>query len=130
MKKVISFLIKIGQVLLIYTLMLATSIFLYNKFNKGKVIYGNRCTQQKINNLEEYLEFKEIDNIQIKQECNTVYLTLQANLTKEEYIGTIMKYYEKFKTLNYKGNIQIIATSSQMENPLFASITPKGISIN
>ncbi len=130
MKKVISFIIKMGQVLLIYTLMLVTSIFLYSKFNTGKVIYGNRCTQQKISNLEQYLELSEIEHIQIKQECNTIYLTLEADLTKEEYIGTIMKYYEKFQTLNYQGNIQIIATSSKLTTPLFASITPQGISIN
>lgn len=130
MKYIFLFISKMGQVLLIYSLMIVTAIFLYSKFNTGKVIYGNRCIVKEIPDLEKYIEIEEINNIHFKQECNTIYLTLTADLTKEEYTGIIMRYYEKFKNINYDGNIQITAYSSLFDTPLFASITKNGISIN
>ena len=110
--------------------MFVSAVFLYSKFNTGKVIYGNRCIVKEIPNLNNFIKIKEINKIEYKQDCNTLYLTLTSDLTKEEYKGIIMRYYEIFSDLDYDGNIQIIAHSSKFETPLFASITSKGISIN
>ena len=108
-----------------FLLIISTTLVSYSL--KGKPFYlkqKENKTQLNINHLLDTYT----NSYSITTRNNTTYVYTTSNLTKDEYIALLTNIYLKHSCDNF--DIQIINTFLYDESPLWATITPNGVSIS
>ena len=115
MRKLYYFFVNGGKVICIWAFMFVLSITFQSLVIKGKVDYGNRCTQ--VFNDEFIVEY-EYEGILLKEgklECNTYYLQYQTQLVEEKNIMFLSSISKLFYDNNVNCNIHIILQNSDYQ---------------
>jgi len=126
MKKIIKLFTNIGLSLILICSLFTISTILVNYSLKGKPIYL-KSKENKSSLDIDYVFKNYIDNYEVEIKNNTMYVTMESELTKEENIGLFVKLFMLKDKNDY--DIQIVSQSLLDDSILWASITDNGVSI-
>lgn len=115
MKKLYYLFVCLGKIITIWSVMLIISVSGVSISSKGKVNYGDRCTQNFNDGFIKKFKYEGNNLSYDKLECNTYYLEYTSILTEEENIIFLTSISKLFYDNDVDCNLHIIIKSNEYQ---------------